>query len=167
MEEYQDYFDYDEEESNREVRTFLEFVVCEKYFAIETLEVVEIVQLEEITPVPEFPDYVRGLMTAKGRTVPVIDTAKRFKYEQEGSLERQCAVICKTQKDKEIGILADDVLKIRDVDISTINPPPEINREAFTRYITGMFLKHTSEPCFIVSPQLMMREEDAEAMNLN
>lgn len=138
--------------------------MSKKVFALETFEVVEIVQLEEITPVPEFPQYVKGLMTTKGRTVPVIDTAERFKYPPSENRDRQCVVICKTDSDKEIGILADNVLKIKDVDCEKISPAPSLNREAFTRYITGMYLKSNGEPCFIVSPQLMMSEEEQDVI---
>lgn len=158
----QDYFDYEEE--SQEVRTFLEFVVSEKIFAVETFEVVEIVQLEEITPVPEFPEYVMGLITVNERTVAVIDTVKRFRYLKNENIERRCVIICRTNEDKEIGLLADDVLKIRDVAVDKVNPSPEINREAFTRYITGMFLRTNGEPCFVVSPALMMSEEEAETV---
>lgn len=164
MADYQEYFDYDEEDEIKEVRTFLEFVISGKVFAIETFEVVEIVQMDEITPVPEFPEYVKGLMTAKGRTVAVIDTAKRFKYDAQENSLRQCVVICKTQGEKEIGIMADNVLKIKDVECEKISPSPSINREAFTRYITGMYLKSNDEPCFIVSPQLMMSEDEQQTI---
>lgn len=155
----QDYFDYEEEA--KEVRTFLEFVISKKVFAVETFEVVEIVQLEECTAVPEFPEYIKGIITVGGSSVAVIDTAKRFKYEEDTSRERRCVVICNAGE-KRIGLLADDVLKIRDVETEKVLPSPEINKEAFTRYITGMFLRTTGEPCFVVSPEKMMSEDEIE-----
>lgn len=160
MQDYQDYFDY--EEQPKEVRTFLEFEISNRVFAVETFEVVEIVQLEEVMPVPEFPEYVKGLINVKGKTIAVIDTAKRFKYEENTSLERRCVIVCNATEGKEIGILADDVLKIRDIDKEKVSPPPELNREAFTRYITGMFLRTSGEHCFVVSPVLMMSEEEQD-----
>lgn len=159
MQDYQDYFDYEDEQS-KELRTFLEFVVSGKIVAIETFQVVEIVQLEEVTPVPEFPEYVKGLITVNGRTIAVIDTTKRFRYPEDNNIIRRCVIICTTSDGKEIGLLADDVLKIRNVDKDKVAPPPEVNREAFTRYITGMFLRTSGEPCFIVSPELMMSEDE-------
>lgn len=159
MQDYQDYFDYEEEA--KDVRTFLEFVISKKVFAIETFEVVEIVQLDDCMPVPEFPEYVKGLITVKESTVAVIDTAKRFKYDEDTSLERRCVIICKAGE-KQIGILADDVLKIRDIETEKVQSAPELNREAFTRYITGMFLRTTGEPCFVVSPEKMMSEDEID-----
>ncbi len=159
MQEYQDYFDYEEEA--KDVRTFLEFVISKKIFAIETFEVVEIVQLEDCVTVPEFPEYIRGLITVKDSSIAVIDTAKRFKYEEDASRERRCVIICKAE-DKQIGLMADDVLKIRDVETEKVLPSPEINREAFTRYITGMFIRTSGEPCFVVSPEKMMSEDEID-----
>ncbi|MBE6836924.1 MAG: purine-binding chemotaxis protein CheW [Ruminococcus sp.] len=159
MQEYQDYFDYEEEA--KDVRTFLEFVISNKIFAIETFEVIEIVQMEDYVTVPEFPEYVKGIITVKDSTLAVIDTAKRFKYEENDSVERRCVIICKAGE-KRIGLLADNVLKIRDVETEKVLSAPEINKEAFTRYITGMFIRSSGEPCFVVSPEKMMSEDEVE-----
>ncbi len=159
MEEYQDYFDF-EEEKNFEVRTFLEFVISGKIFAVETSEVLEIVQLGEVTPVPEFPKYIMGLANVKGQSVAVIDTAYRFGTKTAEVPERRCVIICKTDCEKSIGIVADDVLKLKDVDVQKVSESPKINGEAFTRYITCMYLRQTGDPCFVVSPVLMMSEDE-------
>lgn len=161
MQEYQDYFDYEEEA--KDVRTFLEFVISNKIFAIETFEVIEIVQLDDCVAVPEFPEYIKGIITVKDSTLAVIDTAKRFKYDEDDAVERRCVIICKAGE-KQIGLMADNVLKIRDVETEKVMKAPEINKEAFTRYITGMFIRKSGEPCFVVSPEKMMTEDDANVI---
>lgn len=159
MQDYQDYFDYNDEEEAKNLRTFLEFVISGRIFAIETKDVVEIVQLEKITPVPEFPKYVLGIQNVKGESLAVIDSAYRFGLAQDENLERRCVIVCNANG-KKIGILADDVLKLKDVKEENISDSPKINNEAFTRYITCMYLTQAGDPCFAVSPVLMMSEDE-------
>lgn len=158
-----------EEEKELITESFLEFEVSGKIFAIKTDEVIKIVPCGEITPVPEFPDYVKGVITADEKTVAVIDSAVRFKYPPCEKKSHRCVIIASAQSEenpqgsdsqRKIGITADNVIKIRKVPKEQICPPPEVNHEAFTRYITGMFIRTKGEPCFIVSPVLMMTEEE-------
>lgn len=160
-----DYFDLEEEKAV-DLRTFLVFEVTGETFAVETSEVVEIVKYAAPTPVPEFPAYVSGIAAIKGRTIPVINTAVRFKFEDMGEHPRKCIIIAKIngEQEREVGILADDVRKIRNVEADKVLPPPDVNSEAFTRYIKGMFIRTNSQPCFVVSPQLMMTEEEKEGI---
>ena len=167
MEQYYFDFKFDDENAGK-TRKFLEFYVTDRMFAVSTDEVVEIVQYGDVSPVPEFPEYVKGIATVNGRTVAVIDTAKRFKYERTSEdTSRRCIVIASVtegENAREIGIIADNVVKIRDVEEEKLLPPPEVNSEAFTRYITGMFIRTDDTPCFIVSPTLMMSEEEQEVI---
>lgn len=155
---------FDAEEELIPVRTFLVFEVSGKNFSVETNEVKEIVMYTEPTPVPEFPDYVCGVANVKGRTVPVINSARRFRYEDKGLHSRKCIIICSVSGDREIGLLADNVIKLRNVDVDKVLDPPQVNSEAFTRYIKGLFIRTNGTPCYIVSPELMMSEEEQESI---
>ena len=155
----------DIEENTEETRQFMQFIVLGKRFAIPIEEIVEISRINSIRAVPEFPDYVLGVTNVKERTVAVIDARKRFKYSEEDRGEHQCIIITKVSrndKDCEIGILVDDVTKIKELGLSKILPPPDLNNEAVTRYITNMYLASSGEACFIVSPQLMMSLEEQD-----
>ncbi|NLZ45562.1 MAG: purine-binding chemotaxis protein CheW [Clostridiales bacterium] len=158
------YFE-DEQEDVEETRSFLQFLVLNKRFAIPIEEVVEIASMDNIRPVPEFPDYVLGVSNVKGRNVAVIDARKRFKCPEEEKSPRQCLIIAKVErheKDSEIGILVDDVTKFKELKLSEILPPPDVNNEAVTRYILNTYFSTAGEACFIVSPQLMMSLEEQD-----
>ncbi len=158
----------EEEERSVPMKSFLVFQVSGETFAIETEQISEIVRYKGLTPVPEFPDYVSGVAAVGERTVPVINAARRFRYEDMGIHPRKCIVIAfagpadESGVRREIGLLADNVVKIRDVQADKVLPPPEVNSEAFTRYVKGSFIRSNGTPCFIVSPELMMSEEEKD-----
>ena len=159
------YFYDDIEEDTEETRLFMQFLVLGKRFAIPIEEIIQISRIDSIRAVPEFPDYVIGVANLKEHTVAVIDARKRFKYSEENRGTHQCVIITKVSrndKECEVGILVDDVTKIKELGLSKILPPPDLNNEAVSRYITNMYLASSGEACFIVSPQLMMSLEEQD-----
>lgn len=51
-------------------------------FALEILKVQEIIRVFPITPVPHCPDFVDGVITLRGKIVPVVDLRTRFGMER-------------------------------------------------------------------------------------
>jgi purine-binding chemotaxis protein CheW len=54
------------------------FNLGEELFALDILKVQEIIRVSPITPVPHCPDYVDGVITLRGKIVPIIDLRTRF-----------------------------------------------------------------------------------------
>jgi purine-binding chemotaxis protein CheW len=51
-------------------------------FALEILKVQEIIRVFPITPVPHCPEFVDGVITLRGKIVPVVDLRARFGMER-------------------------------------------------------------------------------------
>lgn len=52
---------------------FLLFRIGSDYYALDSAEVAEVLPLTAVKQIPGAPAWVRGLMTRRGQTVPVID----------------------------------------------------------------------------------------------
>ena len=50
-------------------------------YAIEAQSVVEVLPKVPVRPVPRLPDYVIGMVTYRGRLIPVVDLARRLADE--------------------------------------------------------------------------------------
>lgn len=152
---YKDYDEQEEKEQVIETRRMLMTIVDGKDFAIPFEDIVEVSRIKEIFPVPEFPAYVPGVVKVGEYAVPAIDARARFGYEIVPVTDRSCLVVTKDE-DKRIGIIVDAVKRFRDTAVDDIMPPPQLNSEAFSRYITGMFRRTTNDRiCYIISPKLM------------
>lgn len=161
------YKDYDEKEEKQEVvetRRMLMMLVNGIDFAIDFNEIVEISRIKKITPIPEFPSYVSGIVQVGEYTVPAIDARARFGFERVPISDRSCLVVAK-DGEKRIGIIVDAVKRFRDTAVHDIQEMPQLNSEAFSRYITGMFRRTTQNRlCYIISPKLMYSLTEREAM---
>jgi len=54
------------------------FNLGQELFALEILKVQEIIRVFPITPVPHCPPFVDGVITLRGKIVPVVDLRSRF-----------------------------------------------------------------------------------------
>ena len=52
---------------------YLSFVLGEEEYGLEILKVQEINGMMDVTRVPRTPPYVRGVISLRGRVIPVVD----------------------------------------------------------------------------------------------
>lgn len=97
----------------------------EKYgVPIESLK--EIVNSSEITPLPNSPDYVKGIINLRGRIVAIIDLKQRLRLDQNTTPEARAKNLI-FEVDKDLyAIEIDDVLEIHPVEINAIKPAPPV-----------------------------------------
>ena len=60
------------------------FNLGHELFALDILTVQEIIRVSPITPVPHCPTFVDGVITLRGKIVPVIDLRTRFGLDRTG-----------------------------------------------------------------------------------
>lgn len=144
------------EESNNK---YLIFTVDDKTFAMGFSDVRLIVPRQNASEVPDLPDYVEGTIVNDGVTITVIDLRKRFGYPRRMRTDRECIIICDTEK--RLGLLCDNITGFVEKSQEEIQPPPDVNDEVNPRFISGTFL-HEDKPCFIITPDLVIRPDDEE-----
>lgn len=125
------------EEMDIKQTKFLTFSVASQSFAIEVNNVIEIVGIQEITPVPQFPDYARGIINLRGQIIPVIDARLRFKKDSQAYNERTCIIIVEVKKTLT-GFIVDEVEEVVDIDNSQITKAPSVANDEEGRYICAV-----------------------------
>lgn len=136
MNDYLGYMEEDEEVDMQHMK-FLTFVLEGRTFAFPIKDVIEIIEVKKPTPVPEFPDYVKGIINTKGRVIPVIDLRVRFQMEEVPYTERTCIIVV-TVCSVEMGFIVDTVSAVVELEEDSIAPPPAITTDKVTTYITGV-----------------------------
>lgn len=116
---------------------FLTFRLENEYFGIEIRFVTEIVGIQDITSIPEFPDYVRGIINLRGRIIPVIDVRLRFGKEFREYDNRTCIIVVDING-SGVGMIVDAVDEVMRIHEEDIVPPPELSKEQADRYIYGI-----------------------------
>jgi purine-binding chemotaxis protein CheW len=102
---------------------YLSFSMDREEYGIGILTVKEIFGMMRITPVPQTPDYVKGVINLRGKVIPVIDLRLRFGMNSSAYTERTCIIVVEIDHDSralQIGIV------------------PEFGTTLNTDYILGM-----------------------------
>lgn len=108
---------------------YLLFMLHEQVFALPSNNIIEIVQRSEITDVPEYPDYVLGVVVLRGRIIPIIDAGQRIHGQPVEAADRNCIIILNKDDVISIGLLVDDVVSVLDFEADDIKEPPVFPRD--------------------------------------
>jgi purine-binding chemotaxis protein CheW len=57
---------------------YLTFTLGNGFYAVPALKVREVIRMLNITAIPRMPEYVRGVINLRGKTIPVVDLRMRF-----------------------------------------------------------------------------------------
>lgn len=110
-------------------------------YAIAVLKVREIIRMQKITPVPQMPEFVKGVINLRGRVIPIIDLRVKFGLKAEFA-DRTCIVVVQvslpTGVNVQMGLIVDSVEEVVTLNGSEIEPTPEFGTRVDTTYLLGM-----------------------------
>jgi purine-binding chemotaxis protein CheW len=120
---------------------YLTFKLGEETFALDVAEVREILDFTTITKVPMTPPFMRGVINLRGSVVPVMDLRLMFNMSETEKTVNSCVIVIEMTMDCDnvvIGVLADAVQEVIDLEPAQIEPAPRIGTKMNTEYLQGM-----------------------------
>ncbi|MBW1702950.1 MAG: purine-binding chemotaxis protein CheW [Deltaproteobacteria bacterium] len=120
---------------------YLTFVLDKEEYGIGILKIKEIIGMMPITPVPQTPDYVKGVINLRGKVIPVVDLRLRFGMDEIGYTERTCIIVVEIEGQAGIiliGIVVDAVSEVLNIKGEDIEDTPTFGTKLDTEYILGM-----------------------------
>lgn len=120
---------------------YLTFKLQDEIFALDISTVREVLDFTVITKVPKTPDFMRGVINLRGSVVPVIDLRLKFGMTLTEKTVNTCVIIVEVKVQNEtvvLGVLADSVQEVMDLDAEQIEPAPRIGTHLKTDFIKGM-----------------------------
>ncbi len=115
----------------------VEFMLANERYALELVCIQEVCPLKELTPLPCTPPFVLGIVNFRGQILSVIDLKKFFDipgYE----LTNLNRIIILHSDEMEFGILADEVLGVRSILLSEIQPSMPTFTGIRAEYLKGV-----------------------------
>ncbi len=120
----------------------LTFVLGRECYGVPVLKVREIIRLCDITPVPQMPDYIKGVLNLRGKIIPVADLRIKFKLASDKNTDLTCIVVVQVSlPDKSptlMGLIVDAVEEVVNLAASDIEPTPDFGAALEADYILGM-----------------------------
>ncbi len=112
--------------NNEDNLQFVEFILGHENFAINLFHTREVLTPSEITPLPNAPDYIKGVMDLRGSITTIIDLKTLMHITAESASTKRSRIIILDQEitEKPIGILVDDVYSV------STHPSKDIDRDS-------------------------------------
>ena len=120
---------------------YLTFTLADEAYGIGILKIKEIIGMLPITPVPQTPDYVKGVINLRGKVIPVVGLRMMFGMEAVAYNERTCIIVVEIENQNEtllIGIIVDAVSEVLNIKANDIEDTPQFGAKLNTEYILGM-----------------------------
>jgi len=120
---------------------YLTFTLANEDYGIGIIRIKEIIGMQPITPVPQTPEFVKGVINLRGKVIPVVDLRLRFAMEATEYTERTCIIVAEVAAEAgtvQIGIVVDSVSEVRNVKGDEIEDTPTFGTKLNTDYILGM-----------------------------
>lgn len=116
---------------------FLTFTLDENVYGISIKYVTEIIGMQTITPVPETPDFLKGIINLRGKVVPLIDVRIKFGKPEIEYNERTCVIVVEVEG-LSVGLIVDMVDDVLSIPDEKIAPPPIGTGGYDNKYIEGI-----------------------------
>jgi purine-binding chemotaxis protein CheW len=116
---------------------FVSFRLDDTEFAVDVFTVQEILRYKPVIPVPEAPDFVRGVIDVRGRLLPVIDLRRRFGVESPMETGATRIMVAGFDGD-QVGLVVDAVSEVMRVPASAVVDPPPYIRSVAAGYVRGI-----------------------------
>ena len=114
----------DADETARTVQ-MLEFELGGETYCVDIDYVSEIVDRGSVTPVPNAPEFVRGVMDLRGRTTSIVDPKTLLNVDAESEAQRIVIFDADSfEDDAAVGWLVDAVHQVDRVSMDDVEEPP-------------------------------------------
>ena len=120
---------------------YLSFTLNGEDYGVDILKVQEIKGWEEVRPLPDTPEYVKGVLDFRGTIVPVIDLRKRFNLGRADFVPTTVTIVVSVEADDAtsiVGVVVDSVSDVLDVAQKDIRKAPNLGTKIKTRYLQGV-----------------------------
>lgn len=116
---------------------YLTFSLADEEYGVGIGGVVEIVGMQRIMPIPDMPDYVKGVINLRGKVIPLMDVRLRFGMA-ERSYDERTVIIVMDVADAPIGLIVDGVREVLEIPPGQIDRPSQFGRGAGKSVISAI-----------------------------
>jgi len=125
-------------EEEAQVIQLIVFDLGDEEYGADINQVREIIRTGTITPIPDSPDFIKGVSNVRGEIPVIIDLKSRFFLPPvKRDVENRHIVI--TEQEKNIfGLLVDEVTEVLRIPQTDIKSAPELVTQIDREYVSGV-----------------------------
>jgi purine-binding chemotaxis protein CheW len=125
-----------------DLNQFVSFAIGDDQYGVDIMAVREIKGWSQICALPGQPDYMRGVLNLRGVMVPIIDLRCRFGQGMTEATSLNIVIVVQIDG-RPVGLLADRVLDIVNVEPAKVQSVPRVAEVARVDFLSGLVTVET------------------------
>jgi purine-binding chemotaxis protein CheW len=126
--------------NTKHIERYLLFIIGKSYYAVTVTNILEIAQVPPITPVPNVPDWLKGIINLRGEMLSVIDLGHFFNVGNSIKHDDSRLLVVKTEGgDVVTSLVVDQVNGFIQLDLTRDSNISMIFHDKVTPYLGGIF----------------------------
>jgi purine-binding chemotaxis protein CheW len=141
---------------------YLSFILGGEAYGVEILKVQEIRGWEQVRPLPNSPDFIKGVLDLRGVIVPIVDLRIRFGLEVHEYTPTTVIIVLAVGEGEQrqvVGAVVDSVSDVLDVAAEEVRKPPKLGSRIGYRYLIGMVSRDKKMVVLLNSDKLFSEDE--------
>lgn len=123
--------------SEAEIIQLIIFSLGDEEFGADIAQVREIIRRSTITPIPDSPDFIKGITNVRGEIAVAIDLKSRFSLPSNKTAQERHIVMA--EQDKNLfGLMVDEVTEVLRIPRTEIKMTPNLVTQIDRVYISGV-----------------------------
>lgn len=144
------------------VEPYILLEVDDVLYAVPSEQVQRVEMVETVTRVPNAPEFVEGVVSARGQIIPVISLRKRFRLPPVEKNMRTRMIIVRVEGrggERHVGMIADSAREFVQIEPDQIRPVPEGLTGPGIMYLEGVAALPRGLVLVINLPRLLSADE--------
>ncbi len=126
---------------NNDDTQYLTFMLAGEEYGVDILRVQEIKGWDIVTPIPNTPDYIKGVINLRGIIVPILDLRERFNLESIPYGVTTVVIVLRVESDtgsRTMGIVVDAVSEVYNIADGDLKDAPDFGQAISTDFVQGL-----------------------------
>jgi purine-binding chemotaxis protein CheW len=129
------------EKSATTMQQYLTFILDGEEYGVPILKVNGIQGWEKPTPIPNSPDFVKGIINLRGAIVPIIDLRTRFGLKEKAFDTHTVVIVVRVEQEginRTAGLVVDGVAEVRDISSESLHNTPDFGDKINNEFVHGL-----------------------------
>jgi purine-binding chemotaxis protein CheW len=115
----------------------ISFQIRDQYFCADLMAIREIRSWTQASPLPQAPDFIRGVVNLRGTVLPIVDLAARLGLGATEPSARHAILVAEIA-DQLVGLLVDGVSEILSLPKDSLQATPHVGCQVTREFVRGL-----------------------------
>lgn len=143
---------------------YLTFEIDRVQYAFDVAQTQTVLEHREVTRLPGMPEYMRGIIDFRGRSLPVIELRRKLGLPGAESGTDFMIIVLDVHCDQQqvsVGVTANTVREVTQIEDAAIEEVPSIGTGIDTRFMNGIG-KHDNGFVIILNPERIFGHDELD-----